>query len=95
MIGTFTVLLAIIRALGIGEYSLYFIILKDVPANPIKKLHVHAHTYKINLILKTFFNCFYHIYIHKIIICFTLFLLHLNVHPVSHTFIGHNLPPFL
>lgn len=49
MIGTFTVLLAIIRALSIGEYSLYFIILKDVPANPIKKkMHVHAHIYKIN-----------------------------------------------
>lgn len=48
MIGTFIVLLAIIRALSIGEYSLYFIILKDVPTNPIKKLHVHAYTYKIN-----------------------------------------------
>lgn len=95
MIGTFTVLLAIIRALSIGEYSLYFIILKDVPANPIKKcmcMFTHTRLIKFLKHFSTISDTHSQI---TIIICFALFLPYLNVHPVSHISICHNPPPFL
>lgn len=58
MIGTFTVLLAIIRALSIGEYSLYFIILKDVLTNPIKKIACGCTNAEDKLNFKNIFQLF-------------------------------------